>query len=95
MTVAPMAMTPMGTMPPATPPAYPAPTNTVAIVGDTVKEDKWSEYQDDCGTPFYHNPAKPAEETTWEKPEDFDKQKNAGEPAPPTKPKTKEPKYKK
>lgn len=93
-----MAMAPMGIMSmcmPLVAPAYTTATNnTVAIVGDTVKEDKWSEYKDDHGTPFYHNPAKP-EETTWEKPKDFDKEKNAGEPPPPTKPKTKGPKYKK
>lgn len=90
-----MAMTPMGIMPmymPSVAPAYPAATNSVAIVGDTVKEDKWSEYLDDDGTPFYHNPAKP-EATTWEEPEAFGKQKNADEPVPPTKSKEKGPKY--
>ena len=94
----PMAMTPvMGAMPMCVPPAAPAcppAATTVAIVGDTVKPDKWTEYKDDKGTPYYHNPKK--KETTWEKPKDFDKQKNAGKPPPPDKPKKekKSPKYK-
>ena len=98
MPVAPMAMTPvMGAMPMCVPPAAPAcppAATTVAIVGDTVKPDKWTEYKDDKGTPYYHNPKK--KETTWEKPKDFDKQKNAGKPPPPDKPKKekKSPKYK-
>ncbi len=99
MAMAPMAMAPMGApmgMVPACPPgatpmgmvpACPPPAVAVAIVGEKVvkKEDKWTEYKADCGTPYYHNPAK--DKTTWEKPKDFDKQKNAGNPPPPTKPK--------
>lgn len=96
--MAPMVMTPMGLMsiPQAAPPFWqPATTpTTIAIVGDPVnkEDDKWSEYEDEDGTPFYHNPARP-DETTWEKPQDFDKQKNEDEPPPPTKPKEKGPKY--
>ncbi len=74
-------------MPPSMAPVYPPATGPIAIVGDKFveKEDKWTEYKVDCGTPFFHNPAKG--ETTWEKPKDFDKQKNAGNPPPPTEPK--------
>lgn len=84
----PMTMAPVA---PACPPA----AHTVAIVGDTAKVDKWSEYTDDkTGHKYYHNPAKP-NETTWDKPKDFDKQKMAGQPAPPDKAKLKKkkPKY--
>lgn len=90
-----VATAPMGAMfmPPVTP-VWPSADTSVAIIGDPVKKDKRIEYEDENGTPFYHNPAKP-EETTSEKPQDFDKQRNAGEPAPPTKPKEKGPKYKK
>eukprot|EP00752_Nemacystus_decipiens_P003076 g2850.t1 len=97
MPVAPMAMAPvMGAMPMCMPQAPaaarpPASTTTVAVVGDTVKPDKWTEYKDDKGTPYYHNPKK--KETTWEKPEGFDAQKDAGKPAPPKKPKKKGMKY--
>jgi len=84
-----MGMAPMA---PACPPA--AGSLSFAIVGDKVQPDKWTEYKADCGTPFFHNPGK--NETTWEKPEDFDKQENAGNPPPPTEPKpekTKKGKY--
>lgn len=98
MPVAPqMAMTPMGAMPmgvaPAVAPACPPAAHSVTVVGDKVKPDEWTEYtDDDSGKKYYHNPAK--KETTWEKPEDFDKMKNAGKPAPPSgKPKNDKPKY--
>eukprot|EP00903_Cladosiphon_okamuranus_P016568 g15285.t1 len=63
-------------------------TRAIAVVGEPVKPDKWTEYEDKDGTKFYHNPSKP-DETTWEKPEDYDKQENAGKPPPPTSPKKK------
>lgn len=65
----------------------PSSAGTVARVGDKVKVDKWTEFGEwtEFGVKYYHNPAKP-NETAWEKPEDFDKQKNAGKPAAPTKP---------
>ena len=90
--MAPVVMAPMGPMciPQGAPPFWqpPAAQTTIAIVGDSVKEeDEWSQYEDDDGTPFYHNPARP-DETTWEKPQDFES------PPPPTKPKDKGPKYK-
>lgn len=67
----------------------PPSAGTVAIVGDPIKVDEWSEYTDDAtGDMYYYNPAKP-DETTWEKPKDFDKKKNAGKPAPPKKPEEK------
>ena len=81
-----MAPTGMGMAPMR--PVCPQSSIPIAIVGDKVepeKPDKWTEYEAECGTKFYHNPAK--NETTWEKPEDFDKQKMAGQPAPPTEPK--------
>lgn len=81
-----MTMAGMGGMAPAAPAATP-----IAIVGDTVKPDKWTEYEDENGNKFYHNPSKP-DDTTWEKPEDFDKQQNVGKPAPPDNSK-KGPKY--
>lgn len=68
---------------------------TVTIVGGKCKEDKWSEYTDDNGRKYYHNPAK--NETTWKKPKDFDKKKKEGKPPPPPdtekKEKKKSPKY--
>lgn len=72
-------------------PPQPAPGGTVVIVGDECQEDKWTEYTDKDGNVYYHNPARP-KETTWDKPEDFDNQKNEGKPVPPT---TKPPKKKK
>lgn len=53
----------------------------VAIVRGKCKEDKWTEYTDDNGRKYYHNPAKG--ETTWKKPKDFDKRKKEGKPPPP------------
>eukprot|EP00752_Nemacystus_decipiens_P003075 g2849.t1 len=64
----------------------------IAIVGGPVKPDEWKEYEDDDGNKYYHNPRKP-DETTWEKPDGFDEQQNAGNPPPPTEPKPKGPKY--
>lgn len=89
--MAPMGMAPTGMVPGA--PVYQPAAATVAIVGDEVKVDVWSEYiDDDTGDKYYHNPAKP-EKTTWEKPEGFDTKANAGDPARPTKPKERQPKY--
>eukprot|EP00752_Nemacystus_decipiens_P006879 g6180.t1 len=59
--------------------------DTIVIVGDKVKVDKWTEYTDAEGNKYYHNPTKGP--STWDKPKDFDKMKNAGNPPPPTKPK--------
>ena len=83
--MAPMQMVPMQTAQMQTAPTCPQSSIPIAIVGDKVepeKPDKWTEYEADCGTKYYHNPAK--NETTWKKPDDFDKQKKAGQPAPPT-----------
>lgn len=66
--------------------------DTIVIVGDKVKVDKWTEYTDAKGNKYYHNPTKGA--STWDKPKDFDKKKNAGNPPPPTKPKKKKKKGK-
>ncbi|CAM9964282.1 unnamed protein product [Ectocarpus sp. 12 AP-2014] len=69
-------------------------TGTVVIVGGKCKEDKWSEYTDGNGKKYYHNPFK--NETTWDKPKDFDEENNEGKPAPPADPEKKEekkPKY--
>eukprot|EP00903_Cladosiphon_okamuranus_P016569 g15286.t1 len=84
----PMVATPMYVPPAVGPVCPPAGAAPIAIVGDTVKEDKWTEYEDKDGNKYYHNPSKP-DETTWDKPEDYDKQQNAGKPAPPKSPKKK------
>lgn len=81
-----------GCFTPQAAPACPPAATTVAIVGDKVKPDTWTEWEDDDGKKFYHNPSKP-DETTYDKPEDFVKQQNAGKPAPPTAPKPKAAKY--
>lgn len=70
----------------------PPSAGTVAIVGDKVKVDKWSEYTNVDGNKFYHSPAKP-NETTWDKPQEFVTEENASNSAAPTKPKKKKPKY--
>lgn len=58
---------------------------TVVIVKEKAKEDKWTEYCDDkSGNKYYHNAGQG--KTQWEKPEGFDKQKNAGKPKPPDDP---------
>ncbi|CAM9580583.1 unnamed protein product [Scytosiphon promiscuus] len=65
------------------------PARTVAIVGEKVKPDKWTEYCDEkTGNKYYHNPG--LGKTQWDKPEDFDKQENAGKPKPPDDPPKKE-----
>ncbi|CAM9580790.1 unnamed protein product [Scytosiphon promiscuus] len=75
------------------PPMQPFP-RTVVIVKEKVKPDKWTKYCDKkTGKEYYHNPGKG--KTQWEKPEDFDKQENAGKPKPPDDPpKKKKPKSK-
>eukprot|EP00903_Cladosiphon_okamuranus_P011907 g11183.t1 len=62
-------------------------TQTIVIVGDNVKEDKWKEYTDKDGNKYYHNPTKGP--STWDKPKDFDEKQRAGNPKPPEKPKPK------
>ncbi len=56
------------------------------IVGDKIKVlvDKWSEYKDDDGDTYYHNPTKNDGKSQWKKPEGYDKMKKKGQPDPPS-----------
>ncbi|CAM9580514.1 unnamed protein product [Scytosiphon promiscuus] len=55
---------------------------TVPVVGEPEEEDKWVRYCDEeSGNYYYHNKRKG--ETTWDKPEEFDKQEKDGKPPPP------------
>lgn len=59
------------------------------MVGEVLEEDKWIRYcHEESGKYYYHN--KRSGETTWEKPEGFDKQENDGKPPPPPEPKKEE-----
>lgn len=54
------------------------------VVGEKAPIDEWSEYKDDDGDTYYHNPAQNGGKSQWEKPEGYDEKKKKGQPAPPS-----------
>lgn len=59
-------------------------SGTIVIVGDKCPVDKWSEYKDDAGDTYFHNPAKNGGKSQWKKPDGYDEMKKKGQPAPPS-----------